>query len=52
VPVTEMFDRRRLRWFGHLIRIDKNRKPRHLWERGVDGMWGRGRMSVEWEEPM
>jgi len=35
--LTEMVDRRELRWFGHLIMMDKNRKPRHLLERRVEG---------------
>jgi len=52
VPVTEMVNRRELSWFGHLIRMDNNRKPRYLWERKVKGVCGRGRVSVEWEEPM
>ena len=47
-----MVDRRELRWFGHLIRMDINRKPRYLWERRVEGMRGRGRARVEWEEPV
>jgi hypothetical protein len=49
VPVTEIFDRRELRCFGHLIRIDNNRKPRHLRERRVEGFVGKekckGRMG-------
>jgi hypothetical protein len=47
VPVTEMDDRRELRWFGHQIRMDNNRKLRDLWERIVEGMQGRGRSKVE-----
>jgi hypothetical protein len=29
-PVTKMVDRRELRWFRHLIRINSNRKPRQV----------------------
>jgi hypothetical protein len=29
VPVTEMVNRRELRWFGHLIRMDNYRTPRY-----------------------
>ena len=47
-----MVDRKEQRWFGHLIRMDNNRKPRHLWERKVMGMQGRGRVRVEWEDPI
>ena len=52
MPVTEMVDRRELSWFGHLIRVDNNRQPRHLWERRVAGIQGRQRVKVECEEPM
>jgi hypothetical protein len=52
VPVIEMDNRRELRWFGHLIRMDNNRKPRDLQDRRVEGMWGSGRARVEQEEPM
>jgi hypothetical protein len=34
-----MVDRWELRQFGHLIRMDNNRKPRYLWERRVEGIW-------------
>jgi len=27
-----MVDRKKLRWFGHLIGMDSNRKPRQVWE--------------------
>jgi hypothetical protein len=27
---TKMFDNRKLRWFGHLIRMDSNMKPRQV----------------------
>jgi hypothetical protein len=50
VPVTEVVDSRKLRCFGHLIRVDNNRKLRHIWERRVEGMWGRGRARIEWEQ--
>jgi hypothetical protein len=52
VPVTEMVDMKELSWFGHLIRMGNNRKHRHLWERRIEGVRGRGRARVEWEEPM
>jgi hypothetical protein len=32
VPFIEVVDRRELRWFGCLIRMDKNRKHTHLWD--------------------
>ena len=50
MPVTEMVDSRELRWFGHLIVMDNNRKCRHLLERRVKGLQGKGRVRVEWVE--
>jgi len=47
VPVTEMVDRRELRWLGHLIGMGNNRKVRGLQERRVEGLQGRGRAKVE-----
>ena len=47
VPVTEMVDRRELRWLGHLIGMDNNRKPRDLREKRVEGMQGRGRIWLK-----
>jgi hypothetical protein len=47
-----MVNRREWRWFGHIIRMDNNRTPRDLRERRFEGMWGRGRVRVEWEEPV
>jgi hypothetical protein len=43
VLVTEMVNRRERKWFGHLIKMDNNRKCRNLWERWVVGEkegWG------------
>jgi hypothetical protein len=48
-----MVDRKELRGFGHLIRMDNNRRRRDLWERiVVVGIRGRGRANVEREEGM
>jgi hypothetical protein len=52
VPFIEMFDWRELRWFGHLSRMDNNKKPRQVWERRDEGMQRKGRARIEWEEPM
>jgi hypothetical protein len=40
-----MVDGRELRWFGHLMRMDSNRKPRQVWVqelRGCKGEKGQG----------
>jgi hypothetical protein len=48
--VTKMVDKRELRWFRDLIRMDSSKKPWQVWDTRVEGMWGRGRPSIEWEE--
>jgi hypothetical protein len=30
--VTKMVNKKKLRWFGHLIGMDSNRKPSQVWE--------------------
>lgn len=51
-PVPKMVDKREQRWFGHLIRIDGNRKPRQVGETNVEGMCRRARPGIEWKEHM
>jgi hypothetical protein len=48
--VTKMVDKMELRWFGCLIRMYSNRKPKQVWETRVEGTKGRGRPRMEWEE--
>jgi hypothetical protein len=36
-PVSKMVDRRQLRWFGYLIKIDSNRKPRKYGKQELRG---------------
>jgi hypothetical protein len=45
-----MFDRKTLRCFGHLINMDSNIKPRQAWETKIEGLEGRVRPRIEWEE--
>ena len=35
--VTKIVDGRELRWFGHLMRIESNRKPRQIWVQKLRG---------------
>jgi hypothetical protein len=44
-----MVDRMELRCFGHLIRMDGNRKPGQVRETRVEGSRRRGRPRIEWE---
>jgi hypothetical protein len=45
-----MVDKRELRWFGHLIRMDSDKKPWQVWDARFEGTWRRGRPRIEWEE--
>ena len=38
----------RLRWAGHLVRMDPNRAPRKLFENDPDGRRGVGRPKKRW----
>jgi hypothetical protein len=49
-PVSKMFDRRELRWIGHLITIDSNRKPTKVWKTRVERICRGGGSRIEWEE--
>jgi hypothetical protein len=57
VPFIEVVVRRELRWFGHIIRMDKNRKLRDLRDeelrkcgkKMVEDRMGRERVRIEWE---
>lgn len=47
-----MGDKRELRCFGQLIRMDRNRKPRQVRETRFKETQGRGSPRIEWEEHM
>jgi hypothetical protein len=42
-----MVDKRKLRWFGNLIRMNRNRKTMHVWETRVEGSGEGGRAYAE-----
>jgi hypothetical protein len=45
-----MVDRKKLQCFGHLIKMDSKRKARQAWETRFEGLEGRVRPRIEWEE--
>ena len=47
--VTKMVDRMELRCFGHVIKMDSNRKPGQVWETRAEGSRRRGRPRIGWE---
>jgi hypothetical protein len=43
-------EKRMLRWYGHAVRMEKERKPKLVLEARPKGGRGKGRPRVEWEE--
>jgi hypothetical protein len=43
-------EKRRLRWNGHAVKIDLERRPELVLMARPEGRKGRGRPRVEWEE--
>jgi hypothetical protein len=43
-------EKRTLRWCGHAVRMEWERKPKLVLEARPEGGRGRGRPRVEWEE--
>ena len=43
-------EKRTLRWYGHAVRMDLERRPKLVLEARPEGGRGRGRPRLEWEE--
>ena len=41
--VDEILQKRQLKWFGHVVRMDERRKPKQIMEARTEGRRGRGR---------
>jgi hypothetical protein len=48
--VEVLMEKRRLRWHGHAVRMDLERRRKLVLEAGPEGGRGRGRPRLEWEE--
>jgi hypothetical protein len=48
--VEVLMEKRTLRWYGHAVRMDLERRPELVLEARPEGGRGRGRPRVEWEE--
>jgi hypothetical protein len=48
--VEIVMENRTLRWYGHAVRMEYERKPKLLLEARPEGGRGKGRPRVEWEE--
>ena len=46
----ERVEQASLRWYGHVIRMDRSRYPRKVMESMVPGVRARGRPRKGWEE--
>ena len=47
--ITEAMERKALGWYGHMVRMKEDRKPREVMEARPEGRRGRGRPRLEWE---
>jgi hypothetical protein len=48
--VEVLMEKRTLRWYGHAVRMDLERRPKLVLEARPEGGRGKGRPRVEWEE--
>jgi hypothetical protein len=48
--VEVRIEKRTLRWYGHAVRMESERKPKLVLEARPEGGRGKGRPRVEWEE--
>ena len=49
-PMTEFLREKRLRWFGHVQRLDKDEATRKMLQMTVDGKRNRGRPKLRWRD--
>jgi hypothetical protein len=45
-------ERRKLRWYGHLVSMAEDRKPKQILEARIEGKRGRGRPRKVWMDDM
>ena len=49
-PMAEFLSEKRLKWFGHLQRPDKDEATRNILQMAVDGQRNRGRPKLRWRD--
>ena len=47
-PLIQEIEKKQLKWYGHMKRMDKERIPRKCWEARMEGRKGRGRPRTSW----
>ena len=47
-PIIDYINRKKLSWFGHLTRMNKERQTRKIWEARTINKRGRGRPAESW----
>ncbi|XP_064120190.1 uncharacterized protein LOC135224796 [Macrobrachium nipponense] len=50
VKITEMIRKARLRWYGHVLRMDDEEGVKRAWEEPVRGRISRGRQRIRWRD--
>ena len=45
-------EKRKMRWFGHIIRMDEQKPARMVWRTRAQGRNGRGRPRRKWDDGM
>ena len=48
--VEVLMEKRTLRWYGHALRMNLERRPKLVLEARPEGGRGRGRPSLEWQD--
>nr|XP_014272741.1 uncharacterized protein LOC106678629 [Halyomorpha halys] len=49
-PLIGILEKRQLKWFGHIYRMDEDRVPRKFFKAKLTGKRPRGRPRVSWQE--
>ena len=48
-PLVQKIEEKKLKWFGHLVRMKEDRKVKQVMEARTDGKRDRGRPRIDWE---
>lgn len=51
-PLIQEVEKRQLQWYGHIVRMSRNRDPRRILEAKPEGTRSRGRPRETWEQSL